>query len=50
MLGTVSVTVITATIMDLIMPNIVYSWREKWKARYGKRTRVTYHSRRRNKP
>jgi len=45
MLGTVSLSVFCATVVDFIAPNFVFSWREKLKARSEKRKllRRSYH-------
>jgi len=45
MLGTVSVSVLCATLVDFIAPNFIYSWRDKLKARSEKKRllRKSYH-------
>lgn len=45
MIGTVSLSVACATLMDLIFPNFIYSMREKHKANYEKKARLrrSYH-------
>jgi hypothetical protein len=45
MIGTVSLSVACATLMDLVFPNFVFSWREKYKASCEKKAKLrrSYH-------